>query len=97
MFSTLKHDKYGVLCGSIHRSVIPYVHRENYCMCCLSLELNLSKRILKRAESRCLNRWLHSPFIAHGQAVTYRPRARQVVPRWLMPYYNNYCFIARSR
>jgi hypothetical protein len=40
--STLKQDGHGDLRGSDRRSVIPYVHREDYCVwCCSNLELNL--------------------------------------------------------
>jgi hypothetical protein len=32
MLSTLKQDRHGGLCGPGHRSVIPYVHKEDCCI-----------------------------------------------------------------
>jgi hypothetical protein len=76
--------------GSGRRSVIPYVHRktELYCSSLPCLSLSFSSAPVK---------WrLPEPFIAQGRAVTLRPGARQVVPRWLKPYTTFRVLMARS-
>jgi hypothetical protein len=70
---SLAMDEYGGhkdLCGSGHRSVIPYVHRrtELYCSSLPYLSLPFSSTHVKRH--------LPEPFIAQGWAVTLKPGAR---------------------
>jgi hypothetical protein len=43
-----------------------------------------------------VKRRLPEPFIAQGQAVTLRPGARQVAPRWLKPYTASSVIMDRS-
>jgi hypothetical protein len=83
---------YEDLCGLGHRSVIPYVHGRTKLYCsslpCLSLPIYLPPPPVKRH--------LPEPFIAQGQAVTLRPRARHVTLRWLKPYTAARVIMARS-
>jgi hypothetical protein len=85
------------LCGSSHRSVIPYVHGRT--------ELYFSSLVLpvwawafwpricfQTPEKRCLP----VLFIAQGRVVTMRHRARQVALRCLKPYTTSKVIIARS-
>jgi hypothetical protein len=74
------------LCGSGHRSVVPYVHgrTELYCS---------SMPCLFSAPEK----WhLPDPFIAQGWAVTMSLEARQVAPRWLKLYTAARVLMARS-
>jgi hypothetical protein len=75
-----EHGGHKDLCGSGHRSIIPYVHEitELYCLSMPCMSLPFHPPFVKRR--------IPEPFIAQGQVVTLRHRARQVAPRWLKPY-----------
>jgi hypothetical protein len=93
VFWSLAMDKcggYEDLRGSGRRSVIPYVHgrTELYCSNLPYLSLPFSSTTVK---------WrLPEPFIDQGRAVTLRPEARQVAPRWLKSYTTSRVLMARS-
>jgi hypothetical protein len=78
------------LCGLGRRSVIPYIHRrtELYCSSKPYLSLPFLSAPMKRR--------MPEPIIAQGQAVTLRPRARQLVPWWLKPYTISRVLMVRS-
>jgi hypothetical protein len=78
------------LCGSGRWSVLPYIHRriELYCSSLPYLSLPICLPSVKRH--------LLEPFKAQGWAVTFRPGARQVTPRWLKPYIASRVIMARS-
>jgi hypothetical protein len=80
-----EHSGYKDLRDSDHRSVIPYVHgrTELYCSRLYEPEPFLFRPAFLSASVR---RRLCELFIAQGRAVTLRPGARQVAPRWLKPY-----------
>jgi hypothetical protein len=85
-----EHGGHEDLRGLGRRSVKPYVHRrtELYCsiLPCLSLPFSFTP-----VKGR-----LPEPFIAQGRAVTLRPGARQVAPRWLEPYTTSRVLMAVS-
>jgi hypothetical protein len=85
-----KHDGHEDLRGSGRRSVIPYINGriELYCSNLPFLSLPFSSAPMKRS--------LPEPFIAQGWAVTLRPRARQMAPRWLKPYTTSRVIMAMS-
>jgi hypothetical protein len=85
-----EHGGYEDLRGSGRRSVIPYVHgrAELYCTSLPCLSLLFSSAPVKWRPPE--------PFIAQGQAVTLRPGARQVAPRWLKPYIASRVLMVRS-
>jgi hypothetical protein len=87
-----ERDGHEDLLGSGCRSVIPYVHgrTELYCssLPCLSLSFLPPPPYVKRR--------LLEPFIAQGRAVTLKPGARHVVPRWLKSYTTSRVIMARS-
>jgi hypothetical protein len=85
-----EHGGHEDLRCSGRRSVIPYVHRttELYCSSLYESEPFLFSTTLK---SR-----LPEHYIAQGQAVTLRPEARQVAPRWLKPYTTARVIMVRS-
>jgi hypothetical protein len=94
-----EHGGHEDLCGSAHRSVIPYTRGriELYCssLPCLSQPFSsagLDRHIFLTPVKRCLP----SPFIAQGRIVTMRPEARQVAPRWLKPYTTSMTLMTRS-
>jgi hypothetical protein len=76
--------------GLSRQSIIPYVHgrTELYCSSLPGLSPPFSSALVKRR--------LSEPFIAQGRAVTLRPRARQVVSRWLKPYTVSKVLMPRS-
>jgi hypothetical protein len=85
-----ERDAHEDLRGLSRRSVIPYVHRrtELYCSSLPCPSLPFSSASVK---------WcLPESFIAQGWAVTLRPGARQVAPRWLKPYTASNVIMARS-
>jgi hypothetical protein len=86
-----EHGGHEDLHVSGRRSVIPYVHRrtELYCSSppCLSMPFHPPTSVKRR---------LPEPFINQGRAVTLRPGARQVAPRWLKPYTTSRVIMARS-
>jgi hypothetical protein len=84
----------GNLRGSGHRSVIPYVHGRTV-LYCSSLPC-LSFIFFPAYLSTPMNRRLPEHFIAQGRALTLRPVARQVAPRWLKPYTVSRVVMARS-
>jgi hypothetical protein len=81
---------HGDLHGSSRRSVISYVHGRTDLYC-----LSLSCQSLSFL-SAPVKRHLPEPFIAQGQAVTLRLRARQVIPWWLKPYTASRVLMARN-
>jgi hypothetical protein len=65
--------------------------RENWVVLCSSMPY------LSLSFYSTLWKWrLPGPFIAQGQVVTMKPRARQVAPRWLKPYTTSRAIMARS-
>jgi hypothetical protein len=83
-----EHGGHQDLRGSGYRSVIPYIHGriEMYCSSLSCLSLPFRPPLLRLPEL----------FIAQGRAVTLRPGAQQVAPRWLKPYTISRVLIARS-
>jgi hypothetical protein len=75
--------------GSGRRSIIPYVHGRTELYCSSLYE---SEPFFLTPVKGCLS----DPFIAQGRVVTMRPKARQVVPRWLKPYTTSRALMARS-
>jgi hypothetical protein len=77
--------------GSSHRGIIPYVHGRT------ELYFSSMPCLCEHEPFSDLVKWCVSePFIAQGQAVTLRPGARQVAPRWLRPYTSFRVLMARS-
>jgi hypothetical protein len=85
-----ERDGHEDLCGSGRQSVIHYVHRrtELYYSSLLCLSLPFLSPPLKRR--------VPESFIAQGQAVILRPKARQVVPWWLKHYTTSRVLVTRS-
>jgi hypothetical protein len=77
-------DGHEDLCGSGHRSVIPYVHERTELYYSRLYESEpppppLTMNLFSTPVKRCLP----DPFIAQGRIVTMRPGVQQVAPRWL--------------
>jgi hypothetical protein len=85
-----ERDGYEDLRGSIHQSILPYVHGRTW-MYCSSLHVLSLIFFLAPVKWR-----LPEHFIAQGQAVTLRPGAQQVVPRWLKHYTTSRSLMAKS-
>jgi hypothetical protein len=81
--------------GSNRRSVISYVHGRTK-LYCSSLAFPESGYLSVNLFSTPMKRRLSEPFIAQGQAITLRPRARQVAPKWLKFYTASRVIMARS-
>jgi hypothetical protein len=84
------------------QSIIPYIHGRDGCcivVCLLKSRLGLLEVSLVwswSSKEHVRIRCLPDPFIAQGQVVTLRYRARQVAPRWLKPYTTSRVLLARS-
>jgi hypothetical protein len=85
-----EHSGHKDLYGSGRQSVILYVHERTELYCSSQYE---PESILF---STSLKRHLPEPFIAQGRAVTLRPGARQVAPRWLKTYTTTRVIMVRS-
>jgi hypothetical protein len=83
-------DGHEDLRGSGRRSIIPYTHgrTELYYSSLPCLSLPIYPPPVKRP--------LPEAFIAQGQAITLRPGAQQVTPKWLKPYTTTRVIMASS-
>jgi hypothetical protein len=87
------------LCGLSRLSIIPYVHgrTELYCSSLPCLGLSICPPLIRPiCRPTPVKRRLPTHFIAQGRAVTLRPGARQLAPRWLKLYTTSRVIMARS-